>query len=147
MRRGATLLELIITIAVIGIIAAIAAPRFARAQDGASLDAAARRLVAELGAIRQRAMISRTAAVVTLSVDGGKVRVGGIDTTGLSCAGGGFDLGVSPYGAAVVKTNFAGEMFTIDAYGALAAEGTIAIARGDATRTITITRTGAISWQ
>lgn len=145
-RRGTSFAELVITMAVIAIIASIAVPRFARAQDGACVDAAARRLTSELGAIRQRAIISRTAAPVSMTVGSGKFRVSGIDTTGLSCAGGGFDLELSPYGVTVGGTTFAGSLVTFDAFGSANA-GKVVLSRGDHSRTVSVSRVGGITWQ
>lgn len=147
MRRGATLVELVITVAVIGIIAMIAVPRFARAQDGTSADAAARRLVSELCAIRQRAIVSRTSATVTVVVGRGTVKVAGIDTTGLGCDGGGFDLAESPYGVTVLKVTFPAGTFQFDGHGWVGSEGSIAIGRGAVARVVTVSAAGMISWQ
>lgn len=145
-RRGASLVELVVTMVVIAIIASIAVPRYARAQDGACVDAAARRVVAELQAVRHRAIVSRTSATVSFTVGSGKVRVGGIDTTGLSCAGGGFDLGESPYGITIGAATWAGANVTFDPYGG-SVEGKFTIVRGQRSRTVAVGASGEVSWQ
>ncbi len=144
--RAFSLVELVITIAVVGILAAIAVPRFARAQDGAALDAAARRVVAELTAIRERAIVSRTAATVSLAIGRGVMRVNGIETAGLSCAGGGFTIEDAPYGVTVGTVTWDSSAIAFDAFGA-SESGKFTIVRDRQSRTIFVEATGAVRWE
>lgn len=146
-RTAFTYLELIITVAIVGIIAAIAAPRFARAQDDAALSAAARRVASELTAIRERAIVSRSAASVRFSIGNGQARISGIDTTDLGCAGGEIDIQASPYGAIFQSTKFASDTVTFNVYGTPAASGDIVIGRGPYQRVISVSKAGKISWK
>ena len=54
--RGFTLFELLVVLAVMGLIATLAVPRFGQAGPGAALDRAARGLVADLREARSRAI-------------------------------------------------------------------------------------------
>lgn len=146
-RGGWTYIELVITVAVVGILAAIAAPRFARAQDGAALAAAARRLAAELTAVRQRAIVSRTKATVRFGRTTGGVTVSGIDTTRLSCEGGVIDLSQGPYGATISRTSFASDQVSFDGFGTPTSSGEIQLVRGGLNHIVSISKGGALSWE
>ena len=61
-RAGFTLLELMVVLAIIGLLAVIAGPRFAGALPGAELDSGARQLVSGLREARSRA-VSRNRSV------------------------------------------------------------------------------------
>lgn len=57
-RAGFTLVDVTITLLILGIIAAIAAPRFSRSLDAVRADCAARQIAADLNYARHRAMLS-----------------------------------------------------------------------------------------
>lgn len=131
--------------AILAIVAGIAIPRFARATDGARVDAAARRLVAELEAARERSKLSRSVCTVTFSVGTGRVRMAGIDTTKLGAGDGGFDLGSEPYGVVIRSTTYQASGLPFDRFGTATA-GTIVLERGDRTRTVAVDPAGGVAW-
>lgn len=81
-----------------------------------------------------------------MTVGSGKFRVSGIETAGLPCAGGGFDLELSPYGVTVGETSFAASLVTFDAFGSANA-GKLVLIRGAQSRTVSVDRAGGITWK
>lgn len=64
-RTGATLVDLVITVLIIGILAAAAAPRFANAVARMRAEAVARRIASDLNYARRTAMQASVATTVT----------------------------------------------------------------------------------
>ena len=67
LRRGFTLLELVLVVAILGVVAAIAAPRYGNAIQNYRANAAAQRLRADLEYARARAKSTSSSRTVTVS--------------------------------------------------------------------------------
>lgn len=76
MARGFTLLELLVVLAVMGLIAALVVPRFAQGRPGIELERAARGLVADLRAARVQAIASNRAVALVLDPERPGYRIG-----------------------------------------------------------------------
>ncbi len=72
--RGFSLIELVVSMAIIAIIAGVASVRFARSAEAARVDAAARRVVSTLDDARTRARTRGGACKVTFNVDEGTMQ-------------------------------------------------------------------------
>lgn len=145
---GFSVVEIVLVLATIATLTAIVAPRYATASQSAALDAAARRVVAELEAIRERARASSSVATVQVSTLTSSIRVSGIPTERMLGAASGLILADPPYGVEVSSVSFGGgSTFTFDARGEPNTRGSITLRRGDATRTVSVVGSGAISWK
>jgi len=145
-RLGTSLFEVLMTLAIVALLAGIAVPRFGRLSDRACVDAAARRLIHELGSIRDRAVMTGTSATVVFELSGGTVEVKGLAGAGTSWASGVFELDVSPYRATFKEVGFPAETVMFDGYGLASDAGKLVLKRGDHERAIRVHRSGVATW-
>lgn len=140
MRNGVVLPELLITLVVVSLVAAIAAPRLAAITDTAAVRAEALRVVAALDAARGAAVRLDGVASLTLAPAGYRAIVlVGPDTvvawqasgppTAVTVTGGGSALFFEPSGLALGVSN-----------------RTITVARGSASRHVVVSRLGRITY-
>lgn len=129
-RRGFTLVELAVVIAVLAVVSAVAIPRFASASARSRLDAAAARVVQDIaitassaqavGADRQLVFDSSTDEYLLVGV---RTRGGGMFRS--------VKLGDPPYETNVVSATFDGApLLTLNGYGVPETAGTIDLAVG-----------------
>jgi type II secretion system protein H len=138
-RRGYTLLELIIVVVILGVIAAIAAPRLAMSAESKRVHTAAKRLAADLGTARTSAMATSSPRTVTISLTDAKYSISNIsdiDRMGMQYM---VDLGRDPYGVTVDSmTAGTGGVIVFNASGGVSRGGTIVLRRGDERRNVVI---------
>ena len=149
-RGGYSFLELIILLAICGIMAAIAFPRMANATNRYRLDFAARRIVSDLERARSNARLTGVTQTVAFDLTLHRYTVSG-NTNGLA-AGTLVDLTSDPTNAKLSSANFAGSTPTtsisFDVYGQPTSGGTVVISAGASSRTITLdAASGKGSWQ
>lgn len=144
-RRAFTLVELVMVLVIVGVVSAIAVPRFASATQNHRVAAAAHRLVADLTMAQSRAAMTSESLAVTFWPGTGRYAIPGV--ADLKSGGNTYlvDLSASPFDAVIVSTTFAGATATggtsqlrFDGFGAADASGTIIVAARDATRTVTV---------
>lgn len=75
--RGFSLIELVVSMAIIAIIAGVASVRFARSAEAARVDAAARRVVSTLDDARTRARTRGGDCMISFNVDEGTMQLKG----------------------------------------------------------------------
>jgi prepilin-type N-terminal cleavage/methylation domain-containing protein len=117
-RRGFTLVEIVMVAFVIAVIGGLAAPRVASALARQRADAAARRIVADLGLAQREAKAA--SADRTVAFEAGKecYTLNGVDHPDRPGAPYLVELAGEPYGAALVSANFGGDAeLTYNGYG------------------------------
>ena len=134
-----SLLELLLAMAVIGIMLAIAVPRYAVSATRYHLDAAARRIVSDLSLAQSRARATSKSQPVLFSVAAGTYQITGMATLDRKPGDYAVALAGDPYRVTLVSADFGGQAsITFDGYGSPTRGGTIVIQAGGDQRTITV---------
>ncbi|MBS0197535.1 MAG: prepilin-type N-terminal cleavage/methylation domain-containing protein [Planctomycetes bacterium] len=146
-RRGFSYVELVIVVAILGVVSLMAAPRYASAMACQRLDAAAWRLASDIGVVRATARAKGTNVSIDFDVASASYSaplVLGLDRRGSTLSA---SLGGEPYLVSIKTADFGGAArLVFNGYGAPVAAGSVVL-RGDAgVRTITVAAvTGSVS--
>ncbi|MBC7771608.1 MAG: type II secretion system protein [Pyrinomonadaceae bacterium] len=138
-RGGFTLIELVVVMAMIGILGAMAMPRYSSSVAKFRLDAASQRVAADLKAAQRQARITSSSTVFTMNQATNTYTVTGMMR--LDRRGGVYsvDLSADPYYAVVKAVTLgAGNTVTVNAYGEITGGGTIILKVGAFASTITL---------
>lgn len=142
-RRGFSLLELVLVVVIVGIIAAIAVPRYGTALSRYRADAAMNRLAAELERAISRAEAGSASYLVTVDLQTETMTVAGplpattvVTQTLFTDA---------PYHADLVVNASTSESITFDGYGRPDRTITFTVRSGDAQRTVMVSVTGEVT--
>jgi len=150
-RCGVTAVELVVVILILAIVAAAAVPRYVDNLMRVRVDAAARRIVADLAAAQAHAKATSSSQTVTFVVppQGSRYEIVGMkdpDRPGEAYV---VNLAASPYHVAFSSVNLGGVMTLVyNGYGVPGRSGTIVVQAGKFVRTVTIdSSTGMASFQ
>ncbi|QDU40153.1 Type II transport protein GspH [Maioricimonas rarisocia] len=136
---GFTLVDMVVTVLIIGILAAAVAPRFANTIHAYRADAAAQRLQADLGWARQHAISSSAVVIVQFSPGSSAYTISGV--MHLDQGGQPYDVDLldDPYQASVTAPTFGGDnAVQFDRFGQPDSGGTITVTSGGSSQTVTI---------
>jgi len=138
-RRGFTLVELVVVLAIMAIVAALAVPRYANSLARYRADAAARRIASDIELLQSRAYSRNATHSAVFSVVSNSYLLAGIldpDHPNLPYT---VRLADPPYFAVLKSANFAGSnALAFDAYGQPASAGVVVISVGSEQRTISV---------
>ena len=143
-RRAFSLLELTLVLMVMGVLAALAVPRYANALARYRADAAARRVVADLDLARTTARSSGTSYTVVFNAASKSYQVLNIADPDHPNATYTVSLSEDPYNAKLSSASFGGGVstsaqVTFDGFGSPDNDGTITLQSGVFQRIITLT--------
>lgn len=134
-----SLIELVVVLMIVGIVAAVAIPRFAGAAVRQRVDAAARRVAADLNLARRHAHQTSNSLTVAFDVAADSYKMLGMPDADRPAVDYEVHLRDEPYQARLVSANLSGfEKVEFDAYGLPKHGGTIVVAVSDEKRTVNV---------
>lgn len=137
--RAFTLVELVVVIAILGILAAVAAPRWGDGVGRRRLDAAAGRIAADLQFARHLARTQSRTATVVFDVPASTYGIAGVRDPLTASSSYRVVLSESPYHVQVDSADFDGDSaIAFDAFGAADSPGSVVVSNTAGTRTIAI---------
>lgn len=139
LRHGFSLVELAIVVMIMGIAASVAVPSYFYALARGRVDAAARRIVADLAMAQTSAEITSHSQAVQFSAAGNSYVLTGFDDFDHPSLDYTVRLAATPYMCDIVSVNFAGaELLQFNGFGIPVAGGTITLGCGHLQRSIVV---------
>ena len=146
-RRAFTYVELILVIAILGIVAGIAVPRFGNFIAHRHIDAAATRIATDLAFAQREAKFSSTTQTVSFNVGTDSYTLVGMEDPDHAGREYAVPLTEEPYNATIISADFGGDVEVVfDGYGVPDSGGTIVVAVGNYRKTLALdAQTGWVS--
>ncbi len=139
LRRGFSILELVLVVVIIAITAAIAVPRYVSSINFYRTDLAAKRIATDLAMARDNAWTTGAQRTATFDAAANTYSMPGIRSLERSTADFAVDLSGRPYYCDLVSVNFQGRTsVTFDAYGLPNRGGQVVVRSGQFQKTIVL---------
>lgn len=128
-RRAFTLVELVVVMAILGIVAAIASPRMGQAMARRRLDACEHRIIADMGLARSTARATSASVTMRFGVASSSYKILGVVDPDTGSAAYTVDMTRSPYHATFQSADFGGDDTVVfDGYGVPDSAGFVVVA-------------------
>lgn len=137
-RHGVTLIELVIVVAIMGILAMIAVPKFAGATARRNLDVATQRLLADLRHTQQHALATSTSKYISFNT---ATEVYTVDAPSPVGAASSYTVRMTdtPMSTKIDSTTLASGRAVFNGHGLIEVSGVLVLSSGTYTRTLTFT--------
>lgn len=146
--RAFTLIELVVVLMILGIVAGVAAPRYADAIAQTHVDAAAHRVAADIRYARSEARRTSRATTITFADATDSYALTGVANLDRSTRAYQVDLSGEPYEVQMDSVDFGGgASLSFDAYGAPDAVGYVRLQRGGHRIAITCNALGDTAYE
>jgi len=134
-----TFIEVCMVAVILAIVALIALPRYASAENRRRSSVAAQRIAADLGMARARARSLSSSQTVSFSPASGQYQIVGMADPDRPARSYVVNLGAAPYAASLVSVDLGGDATIIfDGYGSPDSGGTIVVRVGSSSKTIVV---------
>lgn len=138
-RSALTLVELVITILIMGILAGMATPKFTGALQRMRVESACRRIRADLAFARQSAISKSASQAVEFTVNSGLYTMPGVSSLDRAASAYFVDLAAEPYEVSILSASLGGDARVLfDLYGKPDSGGVITVGAGSVTGTVTL---------
>ena len=137
-RRGVTLIDMAITVLVVGILAAAAVPRFAGALHIYRADAAAKRVAADFNFARDQAIATSVPQTVVFDSAGTQYTLSGVADPDRPSQAYGVALNAEPYVVSAAVSLGSTRSVTYDIYGRPDQGGTVTVSSGGVSKVVTV---------
>ena len=137
--RAFTFVEACMVAVILVIVALIALPRYASAENRRRSSVAAQRIAADLAMARARARSLSSSQTVSFSPASGQYQIVGMTDPDRPARSYVVNLGAAPYAASLVSVDLGGDAtITFDGYGSPDSGGTIVVRVGSSSKTIVV---------
>lgn len=138
-RRAFTLIELAIALLVMGILAGVAAPRYADSLAHFRVESAARRVAADMAYARRQAIDNAASRTITFDAAADSYELDGVDDIDHRSQRYIVSFAAEGYPVDLTSADFGGAAtLTFNHYGEAQAAGTVQVRSGDHVRTVTV---------
>ena len=137
--RGFTLIELVVVMVIVGVVSAIAIPRFGALTNNYRSRLGATRIVADLAQARSYALATSSTQSVVFDVAGGSYEVSGVAHLNDSAAAYSVLMADPPYRSTLLSADFGGDATVkFDGFGVPDSGGTVVVAAGGISVTVVL---------
>ena len=138
-RAGFTLIDMVVTVLLLAILTAVAAPKFSASLNRMRVESAAKRIRADLRLVRQKAISRSSTETIQFSTVSNNYTIPGMDDLNHPGQAYTVSLTIYPYNAAIVSASLGGDSdLQFDRYGQSDSGGTITVQSGSYQQTVTV---------